>query len=50
MGNDGEVRCEACEGTGFPRVKQPSEPGKRIYPPCKKCGKVGCYKAEGGGS
>jgi DnaJ-class molecular chaperone len=33
-----EMKCDACDGTGFPRVKQPAEAGKRIYPaPCKKC-------------
>jgi DnaJ-class molecular chaperone len=30
--------CAACEGTGFPEVKQPVEPGRKIYPPgCKAC-------------
>jgi hypothetical protein len=28
-----EVRCEVCNGTGFPPVKQPEEPGRKIYPP-----------------
>jgi hypothetical protein len=33
-----EVRCPACEGTGFRKVKQPVPPGRRIYPaPCEKC-------------
>jgi DnaJ-class molecular chaperone len=33
-----EVKCPACEGTGFPKVKQPAQPGRRIYPaPCQKC-------------
>ncbi len=33
-----EVKCDACGGTGLAPVVQPSEPGKRIYPPpCKKC-------------
>jgi hypothetical protein len=33
-----EVKCEACDGTGFPKVRQPAKPGKRIYPaPCKRC-------------
>jgi hypothetical protein len=27
-----EVKCPACEGTGFPKVKQPVQPGRRIYP------------------
>lgn len=36
-----EVRCDACNGTGFPPVQQP-ESGRRIYPtPCKKCGGKG---------
>jgi hypothetical protein len=29
---------EACDGTGLQPVKQPDEPGRRIYPPpCKEC-------------
>jgi DnaJ-class molecular chaperone len=37
-----EIKCEACDGTGFPKVKQPTKPGKRIYPaPCKRCGGKG---------
>jgi hypothetical protein len=33
-----EVKCPACEGTGFPKVKQPVQPGRRIYPAqCEKC-------------
>jgi DnaJ-class molecular chaperone len=37
-----EVKCEACNGTGFPRVTQPVRPGRRIYPPpCKICGGKG---------
>lgn len=37
-----EEKCEACNGTGFPVVKQPGEPGRKIYPePCKKCGGKG---------
>jgi DnaJ-class molecular chaperone len=33
-----EVRCPACEGTGFPNVKQPVQPWRKIYPaPCKEC-------------
>ena len=37
-----ETKCEACDGTGFPKVKQPAEPGRRIFPaPCKKCGGKG---------
>lgn len=43
-----EIKCEACDGTGFETVKQPSKPGKRIYPPrCKVCdGKGWVKKAE----
>jgi DnaJ-class molecular chaperone len=37
-----EIRCPACEGTGFSKVKQPDQPGRRIYPaPCEKCGGKG---------
>ena len=33
-----EIKCEACDGTGVEIVEQPSEPGKRIFPPrCKVC-------------
>jgi len=33
-----EVECSACEGTGFPKVKQPVQPGRKIYPPpCNLC-------------
>ena len=33
-----EVRCDACNGLGFPSVKQPATAGRRIYPaPCNKC-------------
>jgi DnaJ-class molecular chaperone len=33
-----EVKCAACNGTGFPTVKQPVQPGRKIYPePCKEC-------------
>jgi DnaJ-class molecular chaperone len=33
-----EFECPACEGTGFPTVVQPAEPGWKIYPAtCKKC-------------
>jgi DnaJ-class molecular chaperone len=27
-----EANCEACNGTGFPSVTQPSQLGRRIYP------------------
>jgi DnaJ-class molecular chaperone len=37
-----EIKCEACNGTGFPAVMQAVQPGRRIYPePCKKCGGKG---------
>jgi DnaJ-class molecular chaperone len=33
-----ERRCDACNGTGFSKVKQPATPGRKIYPPrCTKC-------------
>jgi DnaJ-class molecular chaperone len=33
-----EVKCSACNGTGFPAVAQPAQPGRKIYPPpCKLC-------------
>ena len=42
-----EISCDACGGTGFPRVVQPNRAGRRIYPaPCKKCGGKGRLKAE----
>jgi DnaJ-class molecular chaperone len=39
---EGELRCDACGGTGFPSVMQPVQPGRKIYPaPCRKCGGKG---------
>jgi DnaJ-class molecular chaperone len=36
-----EEKCESCNGTGYPPVKEP-KPGTRIYwPPCKECGGKG---------
>jgi DnaJ-class molecular chaperone len=33
-----EIKCAACNGTGYPKVKQPVQPGRKIYPtPCKEC-------------
>jgi DnaJ-class molecular chaperone len=33
-----EIICPACDGIGFPKVQQPAEPGRKIYPPaCKQC-------------
>ena len=30
--------CPACNGTGYPAVKQPVQPGRKIYPvKCKSC-------------
>jgi DnaJ-class molecular chaperone len=40
--NPDEHKCVACNGTGFPTVRQPAQTGRRIYPaPCKKCGGKG---------
>jgi hypothetical protein len=37
-----EQRCPACRGTGFPPVKQPVKPGRRIFAArCAKCGGKG---------
>jgi DnaJ-class molecular chaperone len=37
-----ESKCPACNGTGYPVVIQPVQPGRKIYPaPCKKCGGKG---------
>jgi DnaJ-class molecular chaperone len=33
-----EFKCPACKGTGFPAVKQPAEPDRKIYPArCERC-------------
>ena len=33
-----EVECPVCAGTGYPKVKQPVQPGRKIYPaPCGWC-------------
>jgi hypothetical protein len=33
-----EIKCEACNGTGVEIVDEPSEQGRRIFPPrCKVC-------------
>ena len=30
--------CPACNGTGYPVVQQPVQPGRKIYPvKCKSC-------------
>jgi hypothetical protein len=37
-----ERKCPACNGTGYPAVKQPAQEGRRIYPArCEKCGGKG---------
>jgi len=40
-----EIICPACQGTGFPPVAQPTQPGRKLYPaPCEKClgkGRIG---------
>jgi DnaJ-class molecular chaperone len=37
-----EIKCPECNGTGFPVVTQPVQPGRKIYPvPCKQCGGKG---------
>jgi DnaJ-class molecular chaperone len=37
-----EHDCPACDGKGYPAVKQPEKPGLRIYPvQCKSCGGKG---------
>jgi DnaJ-class molecular chaperone len=33
-----EQKCPKCNGTGFAMVKQPAQPGRKIYPPrCQAC-------------
>jgi DnaJ-class molecular chaperone len=33
-----EIECPACEGTGFPNVKQPIQPGRKIFAArCTRC-------------
>jgi DnaJ-class molecular chaperone len=33
-----ERKCAHCKGTGFPKVKQPIQPDRKIYPaPCQRC-------------
>ena len=33
-----EHACPVCDGTGFPKVKQPAQSNRRIYPGrCKTC-------------
>jgi DnaJ-class molecular chaperone len=41
-----ESKCPACKGTGFPAVKQPAEPGRKIYPArCERCEGKGWVEA-----
>ncbi len=33
-----EKICPACDGTGLQKVKQPTQPGRKIYPAkCEEC-------------
>ena len=40
-----EIDCPSCNGTGFPTVVQPNQPGRKIFPArCKQCsgkGRIG---------
>ncbi len=37
-----EHTCTACNGTGFPKVKQPAQSTRKIYPvKCAACGGKG---------
>jgi DnaJ-class molecular chaperone len=41
-----ERKCPACNGTGFPPVKQPAQPGRKIYPArCERCDGKGWVEA-----
>jgi DnaJ-class molecular chaperone len=41
-----EIKCSACDGTGFQAVAQPKQPGRGIYPPpCQKCSGKGRINA-----
>ena len=41
-----ERKCPACNGTGFPPVKQPAQPGRKIYPArCERCEGKGWVEA-----
>jgi DnaJ-class molecular chaperone len=41
-----ELKCPACKGTGFPAVKQPAQPGRKIYPArCERCDGKGWVEA-----
>ena len=40
-----ELTCAACGGTGLETVKQPTKPGRKIYPAkCKPCDGKGRIK------
>lgn len=39
-----EVICRACDGTGFEKVKQPTEPGRKIYPAMQGTSRQGSNK------
>jgi len=40
-----ELTCPACGGTGLESVKQPTKPGRKIYPAkCKPCDGKGRIK------
>ena len=42
-----DVICPACNGTGFPTVRQAVQPGRKIYyPPCKRCFGKGRHTVE----
>ena len=33
-----EHKCPVCKGTGLQKVKQPAQPGRKIYPArCERC-------------
>jgi DnaJ-class molecular chaperone len=33
-----EMTCPACDGKGYQKITQPTEPGRKIYPAtCKEC-------------
>jgi DnaJ-class molecular chaperone len=42
FGKRKEQICPDCNGTGYPTLKQPAHPARRIYPPkCERCGGKG---------
>jgi hypothetical protein len=45
-----EINCPACGGTGFPKVTQPGQPNRKIFPaPCAKClgkGRISLFVTE----